>query len=122
MIHVTWNPDTRAQEGVTDATLNSVISVISTSHPVRLGSRGAVRLHSLVKVSIRPHRLGGDRDTPVGAATGSKMANGVEGVRTAPTGHRAGEPGETDRGLHQATTRVAHTHSEESLRVPAQEV
>ena len=50
------------------------------------------------------------------------MANSVEGVRTAPTGDLAGEPGETDRGLHQATTRVAHTHLEDSLRVPAQEV
>ena len=54
MIHVTLNPGTSAQEGVMDATLNSVISVISTSHPVRLGSRGAARLHSLVKVSLRP--------------------------------------------------------------------
>lgn len=50
------------------------------------------------------------------------MAMSVEGVRTAPAGDRAGEPGETDRGLHQATTRVSITHPEECLRVPAQEV
>ena len=47
------------------------------------------------------------------------MAISVEGVRTAPTGDLAGEPGGTDRDPHQAATRVAITHPEGCLRVPA---
>lgn len=66
--------------------------------------------------------LGRKRDTSTGAAVESRMANSVEGVRTAPAGDHAGESGETDRGLHLAATRVATTHLAKDRPVPAIEV
>ena len=88
---------------------------------------GKIRLASKVCLASGMYEacsavLGRQRDTPIGAAFGSRIANSVEGVRTAPAGDLAGESGETDRGLHLAATRVATTHLAKDRLVPAIEV
>ena len=101
----------------------SDIAVISQTNVTELFSRGEQCLPSLSgQFNSCSAVLSRNRDTPIGAAVGSRIANNFEGVRTAPAGHNARESGEKDRGLHRAATRVATTHPAIARPVPAQEV